>query len=63
MILSDSNIPNNLGTISPQADRVLLSAKLCVEVILMKENKSLIESLNKIGPNIEPCSTPEIISS
>ena len=26
----------------------------------MKKNKSLIERLNKIGPNIEPCGKPLI---
>ena len=62
MLLSDSNVPINLESVSPQADRVLSSEKLCIEAISMKKNKSLMERLNKIGPSIEPCGTPEIIS-
>ena len=62
ILLSDSNVSINLETVSPQADRVLSSAKLCKEATSMKKNKSLIERLNKIGPSIDPCSTPEIIS-
>ena len=61
-IFSNFNVSINLETISSQADRVLASAKLCIEAISMKKNKSLIEGLNKIGPGIEPCGTPEIIS-
>ena len=62
ILLSDSNVPINLESVSPQADRVLLSAKLCIEAISMKKNKLLMESLNKIGPSIEPCGTPEVVS-
>ena len=49
-------------SLNPEADRVLSSAKLCIEATSMKKNKSLIERLNKIGPSIDPCGTPEIIS-
>ena len=62
ILLSDSNVPINLESVSPQADRVLSSAKLCIEAISIKKNTSLMERLNKIGPSIEPCGTPEIIS-
>ena len=62
MLLSDSNVSINLKTVSPQADRVLSSAKLCIVAISMKKNKSLLERLNKIGPSIELCGTPKIIS-
>ena len=55
ILLSDSNVPINLESVSPQAHRVLSSAKLCIEAISMKKNKSLTERLNKIGPSIEPC--------
>ena len=41
MLLSDSNVQINLENISPQADIVLSSAKLCIEAISMKKNKSL----------------------
>ena len=46
----------------PQADRVLSSAKSCIEAFSMKKNKSLIERLKKTGPSIDPCGTPEKIS-
>ena len=63
VLLSDSNMLINLETISPQADRVSSSsAKLCKRGYINKKNKSLIESLNKIGLSVEPCGTPEIIS-
>ena len=47
MLLSDSNVSINLGTVSSQVDSVLLSAKLWIEAILMKKNKLLIERLKK----------------
>ena len=62
ILLSNSNVSINLETVSPQADRVLSSEKLCIEAISMKKNKSSIERVNKIGPNIEPSGTPEMIS-
>ena len=61
MLLSDSNVSINLEIVFLQADRVLSSAKMCIEAILMKKNESLTERLNKIGPSIEPCGTPEMI--
>ena len=45
MFPSDSNVSVNLETVSLQADRVLLSAKLFLETISMKKNKSSIMSL------------------
>ena len=63
MLLSDSDMPINLETFSPQIDRVLSSAKLCIEAISVKKNKSLIKRSNKIDQRVEPCGTPEIISS
>ena len=62
ILLLDSNVPINLESVPPPADRVLSSAKLWIEAISMKKNKSLMERLNKIGLSIEPCGTPEIIS-
>ena len=58
--LPDSNVSINLETFFPQADRVLLPAKLCIETISTKKNKSLIERLNYISPSREPCRTPKI---
>ena len=48
--------------LSPEAGRVLPSAKLWIAAMSMKKSRSLIARLNKIGPSIEPCGTPEIIS-
>ena len=62
MLHFNSNVLINLETVSPQADRVYSSAKLCIEAISMKGSKSLIGSLNKIGPSIEPCGIQEVIS-
>ena len=62
MLLSDSDMLIHLETVSAQANRVLSSAKLCIETISMKKNKPLIERVKKIGPGIEPCGTPEINS-
>ena len=62
MLLSESNVTIEFKTVSHQTDRVLSPTKLCIETISMKKNKSLIASLNKTDPSIEPCSTSEIIS-
>ena len=62
MLHFNSNVLINSETVSPQAGIVHSSAKLCIEAISMKENKSLIGSLNKIGPSIEPCGIQEVIS-
>ena len=62
MLLSYSNVSINLETVCPQADRVLSSAKVWIEAIPIKKNKSLIEGLKKIGSSIESYGTPETIS-
>ena len=46
MLLSSFNVSIVLETVSPKADRILSSAKLCIEAISMKKNKSY-EKLNK----------------
>ena len=51
ILFSDSNVPINLECVSPQTHSVL-SAKLCIEPISMKKNKSLTERFNKIGPSL-----------
>ena len=40
---------------------VLSSAKLCISDIVSYKNKPFIKMLNRIGPSIEPCGTPESI--
>ena len=44
------------------ADNVLSSAKLKIIALEMKKNKSFIDMLDKMGPTIDPCGTPEIRS-
>ena len=61
-MICDYQVSISLETVSPQADRVLSSAKLCIEDISTRKNKSLIESSSKICPGREPCGTPEIVS-
>ena len=51
ILFSDSNVPINLESVSPQPDRVL-SEKLRIEPISMKKNKSLTERFNKTGPSL-----------
>ena len=43
--------------------RVLSSAKLQISHSWIKDSKSFIKILNKIGPNIDPCGTPTINSN
>ena len=40
---------------------VLSSAKLCKSDFVSHKNKSFIKMLNRIGPRIDPCGTPESI--
>ena len=40
---------------------VLLSAKLCKSDIVSHKSKSFTKTLNRIGPTIDPCGTPEIL--
>ena len=47
----------------PQAYRVDSSAKLQITVSFMKRSKSLIKVLKRIGPSIDPCGNPRMISN
>ena len=42
-----------------KAEMVSSSAKLCKSAMLNQRKRSLIKMLKKIGPNMEPCGTPE----
>ena len=42
---------------------VLSSAKLHILYSSMKKTRSLIKTLKSSGPKIEPCETPDVISS
>ena len=49
MLLSNSKLSINLETVYSDSVWVLSSAKLCIEAITIKKNKSLSERLNKTG--------------
>ena len=44
----------NSVTLFAAADKELPSAKLCIDALETKKNKSFIEKLNRIGAAIEP---------
>ena len=52
---SNFNISSNLVI----SHIVLSSTKLARLAFFMNENKSFMNKFNSIGPNIEPCGTPE----
>ena len=58
---SDCKVFFNSVTVFAAADKELSSAKLCIDALETKKNKSFIEKLNRIGPVMEPWGTPEII--
>ena len=41
---------------------MLLSAKIQTSDFVMKKNQSFIKILKRIGPRIEPCGTPVLMS-
>ena len=43
-------------------DNILSSAKLCTDAFLMEKEKSFLNALDNIGPTIEPCGTPEVVT-
>ena len=51
----------NSNIVSAKADNVLSLAKLWSEALDTRKNKSFIDRLKNIGPNIEPWGTPDII--
>ena len=62
MFVSSSSLLEMVSKSFPQEYRVALSAELQISVSFMKRNKSLIETLKRIGPSVDPCGTPMIIS-
>ena len=58
---SSSNVFIKSEIVFAKLERVLSSAKLCTEPLLLKKKKSLIKTLKSMGPAIEPWGTPEII--
>ena len=50
ILLSDSNVPINLENVSPQANRVLSSAKLCIGY-LDKEKEIINGKVEQNSPN------------
>ena len=56
---SNFNISSKLVISLEAAYIVSSSAKLARFFFVMNENKSFMNKFNSIGPNIEPCGTPE----
>ena len=63
LFVSISSLKEMVSNSFPQAYRVVSSAKLQISVSLMKRSKSLIKILKRIGPSIDPCGIPRIISN
>ena len=56
---ASSNLLINSCKSLEKAEMVLSSSKLCKSAVLNQRNRSLIKMLKRIGPNMEPCDTPE----
>ena len=63
LFVSISSLKEMVSNSFPQAHRVVSSAKLQISVSLMKRSKSLIKTLKRIDPSIDPCGIPRIISN
>ena len=59
--LSDSKMLTRLFTFLAKLNKVLSLAKLWTDTLHRKKKKLLMKILNKIGPTIEPCGTPDVI--
>ena len=62
MFFSSYSLKQMVSNSLPQAYRVVSSAKLQISVHFMKK-QTLIKALKRIGPSIDPCGTPRIISN
>ena len=64
LIAFDSAISVSSSNVTDFAndDNILSSAKLYTDAFWMQKKKSFKNALNNIGPTIEPCDTPEIMS-
>ena len=63
VFVSTSSLLETVFKSFPQTYRVESSAKLQISVSFMKRNKSLIKTLKRIGPSIDLCGSPRIISN
>ena len=63
VFVSTSSLLEMISKSFPQAYRVVSSAKLQISLSFMKRSKSLIKTLKRIGPSIDRCGTPRIISN
>ena len=61
--ISDPDYKTSISSkiVSAKADKVFSSAKLLSKTSDTKNNKLFIDRLKNIGPNIDPCGTPDII--
>ena len=57
----DSKMLTRFFTVLAKLDMVLSSAKLQTDTLHSKKKKLLKKILNKIGPTIEPCGTPDFM--
>ena len=55
VFVSNSILKEMVSNSFPRAYRVVSSAKLQIYFPFMERNKSLIKTLKRIGPSIDPC--------
>ena len=63
LFVSISSLKEMVSNSFPRAYRVVSSAKLHISISFMKKSKSLIKTLKRIGPSIDSCGIPRIISN
>ena len=63
MFVSISSLKELVYNSFPQAYRVVSSTSLQISVSFMKRSKSLMKTLKRIGPSIDPYGQPRTISN
>ena len=63
VFVSISSLKEMVSNSFSQAYKVVSSTKLQISVSFMKRSKLLIKTLKRIGPSIDPCGAPRIISN
>ena len=63
MFVSISSLKEMVSDSFPQAYRVASSTKLQISVSFMKRRKSLMKTLKRISPRIDPCGASNTISN
>ena len=62
VFISSSSLLEMASKSFPQTYRVVSFTKLQSSFSFIKRSKSLMKTLKRIGPSIDPCGTPRIIS-